>query len=271
MNRTNHYITDVMKNVFASPERREQFEGDLRTHIAERMENGESEVEVLKKMGEPHDVAGEFMAEANIRFAGFWERLLAFILDIHICLGIGGIMFLLFYMIPHTLLKTVIETPIVMIPNDPYGSFPATVLQIVLVAFLGLSIIGAILFYFPAMEALFGWTVGKWLLRLRVLRDSIQKINLGHAILRRLSLYFEFLAIDAMFIPFTQKKQRAFDLIAKTVVIRETYVKWSWIRTVVIIFILVVLPVIVLWLLHSQLLTIRMLPTPLHIHKPIIL
>ena len=39
--------------------------------------------------------------------------------------------------------------------------------------------------------------------------------------MRRLSLFFEMLWIDALFIPFTDKKQRALDIIAKTIVARE--------------------------------------------------
>jgi uncharacterized RDD family membrane protein YckC len=39
--------------------------------------------------------------------------------------------------------------------------------------------------------------------------------------LRRISMYIKILTIDALFIPFNEKKQRAFDMVAKTVVIYE--------------------------------------------------
>lgn len=46
-------------------------------------------------------------------------------------------------------------------------------------------------------------------------------IGYREAFLRRLSFYFDFIVLDALFIPFTAKRQRAFDIIARTVVIQE--------------------------------------------------
>ena len=39
--------------------------------------------------------------------------------------------------------------------------------------------------------------------------------------LRRLSYDFEIQPVDALFIPFTEKRQRAFDIVARTVVVHE--------------------------------------------------
>ena len=36
-----------------------------------------------------------------------------------------------------------------------------------------------------------------------------------------MSFYFEFLVLDALFVPFTDKKQRALDIVSKTVVVKE--------------------------------------------------
>ena len=46
-------------------------------------------------------------------------------------------------------------------------------------------------------------------------------MSLEEAFLRRISMYLKILTIDALFIPFNAKKQRAFDMVAKTVVIYE--------------------------------------------------
>jgi uncharacterized RDD family membrane protein YckC len=84
-----------------------------------------------------------------------------------------------------------------------------------------LAAVGFILLYFPLLEARFGQTLGKRLFRLRVLREDGLPIGYKEAILRRLSFYFEFIFIDALFIPFTTKRQRALDIVARTVVVRD--------------------------------------------------
>ena len=73
----------------------------------------------------------------------------------------------------------------------------------------------------PLLEGLFGRTPGKRLSRLRVVRDGGVAIGMKEAFLRRISMYLKILTIDALFIPFNAKKQRAFDMVAKTVVIHE--------------------------------------------------
>jgi uncharacterized RDD family membrane protein YckC len=59
------------------------------------------------------------------------------------------------------------------------------------------------------------------LLGLRVLREDGLPINYMEAFLRRISYYFEVLPVDALFIPFTSKRQRAFDIVARTIVVRQ--------------------------------------------------
>jgi uncharacterized RDD family membrane protein YckC len=261
MNQVDHYIADVMKNVFASKERKEQFEGDLRAHIEEKVAAGESLPEVLKKMGEPEAVAGEFMAGTEVKLAGFWVRLLAFLLDMHICLAVGALLFLFLYMAPHKIMISIFQPDLVapMCPADIATVIQKNIIRVILLVFFGLSFAGVMLLYFPAMEALFGWTLGKRLLRLRVIKERIAKINLGDAILRRLSFYFDILLVDALFIPFTKQKQRAFDIIAKTLVIRETYLKMDWTSYAAIILIMVALPLAIAWIFLAKLVTMNVL------------
>jgi uncharacterized RDD family membrane protein YckC len=83
-------------------------------------------------------------------------------------------------------------------------------------------LVGGILLYFPILEGRFGQTVGKRTLGLRVLKENGLPIGYKEAFLRRISYYLEGgLVIDALFIPCTQKRQRAFDIVARTIVIRE--------------------------------------------------
>jgi uncharacterized RDD family membrane protein YckC len=77
------------------------------------------------------------------------------------------------------------------------------------------------IFYFPILESHFGTTVGKRLMGLKVRTEEGARIGLGAAFLRRLSFYFEILVLDSVFVPFTEKRQRAFDIVARTVVVRD--------------------------------------------------
>jgi uncharacterized RDD family membrane protein YckC len=74
--------------------------------------------------------------------------------------------------------------------------------------------------FFPIAEGRFGQTLGKRLLGLRVLKESGLAIGYKEAFLRRIPFYFRFAVLDALFVPFTAKKQRAFDLVARTVVVK---------------------------------------------------
>ena len=65
------------------------------------------------------------------------------------------------------------------------------------------------------------FTVVKRLLGLRVLKETGLPIGYKEAFLRRLSLYLEIIAVDALFILFTARRQRAFDIVARTIVIHE--------------------------------------------------
>ena len=80
---------------------------------------------------------------------------------------------------------------------------------------------GAYLGYFVCMHGWFGWTVGKRLMKIRVVSEDGGPISLGAAFIRRLPFYFELIWLDGIFALFTEKKQRAFDIVAKTLVVRE--------------------------------------------------
>ena len=65
-----------------------------------------------------------------------------------------------------------------------------------------------------------GQTLGKYLLGLRVVRESGARISIGQAVVRQLPLFFEIFWVDALFALFTDKSQRAFELLSKTRVVR---------------------------------------------------
>ncbi len=216
MKPVDRYIQDVMASVFAAPGERERFEADLRAHFTDAKERGETPPRIIRDMGKPEDVAAAFNGERSMQFAGFWERLVAFVGDFGVMLAL-----------------LVIPAAAVLALFGRWGVDGGRALGVtVTLVAAGVAFVGLALFYFPLLEWRFGKTFGKHLMRIRVVRESGAPIGLGQAFVRRLSYYFEMLVIDALFIPFTDKKQRALDIIAKTVVAREPGEQapwWSWV------------------------------------------
>jgi uncharacterized RDD family membrane protein YckC len=61
-----------------------------------------------------------------------------------------------------------------------------------------------------------GQTVGKRLVGIRVVRETGARISLGQAIVRQLPVFLQVFWIDVMFTLFTERSQRAFELLSKT-------------------------------------------------------
>ncbi len=223
MKPVDRYIQDVLDNVLATPEDAERLEADLRAHFAEAESRGEAPSQIIDHMGQPEDVAAAFNAERDVPYAGFWQRVVAFT-------GDCGLLLALF--LPPLSVAAVAAR---FMPDGEIsigGANGATpigwVVALVLVA---LAMFGIFVFYFPILEARFGKTFGKHLLRIRVVRENGAQISLGQAFVRRLSLFFKLTIPDALFVPFTDKRQRALDIIAKTVVVREPGEQapgWAW-------------------------------------------
>ena len=214
------YIDDVMRHVFAAEEDRERLEADLHSHFSEAEAEGRAPREIIEGLGTPEEVATAFNAERPILYASFWQRLVAFIGDfgLLVCLTVPALSLVF-------LMGVVGEEP-----GD------VSVLWLIVCGLLFLALLGLGIFYFPLLEAHFGKTLGKHLMRIRVVRENGAPIGLGQAFVRRLSLYFEMLWIDALFIPFTDKRQRALDIVAKTIVAREPGESAPWWAYIVCLF-----------------------------------
>ena len=207
MKYVDRYVQQVMDLVYAPESDRARLEADLRASFEQGLAEGATEAAVRQRLGTPEEVAEAFMAEVEMEYAGFWERVAAFFADMALfvvasmpLLAVGFLLQLL---------------------NDGEALKVSGIVVIAAIAAIGLVAAGVFIFYFPLLEHHFGATFGKRLMGLHVRTETGAKIGLGAAFLRRISMYFEFLALDALFVPFTQKKQRAFDIVAKTVVVRD--------------------------------------------------
>jgi uncharacterized RDD family membrane protein YckC len=69
-------------------------------------------------------------------------------------------------------------------------------------------------------EARYSRTIGKHLFGLRVVRESGTRISAGQAVVRNLPIFLQVFWLDALFALFTDRRQRAFEMLAKTIVVR---------------------------------------------------
>lgn len=203
------YIHDVLIKIQAPPGERKSIEFDLRNHLQDlRDELGEefSPEAIMERMGTPEEVAAEFMSNIELRYAGFVVRAAAFLIDMAACFAVSAFLVLpAFFFSDSSAIKFSVTGSI-------FGLFAFSAI----VAAAGLMIL-----YFPILEGRYGTTLGKHLLSLHVVMENGAPIGYKEAFLRRIPYYFEFLAIDMLFIFFTEKNQRAFDMIARTVVIKN--------------------------------------------------
>lgn len=208
MNTTEKYVHDVMRNVPAPARDRQRIETDLRAHLAEAAAAGQPPDAVVARMGRPEEVAAEFMSTVPMVYAGFLPRTLAFLVDVALGTLLAGSLFALGVVFAS------------LVPQDGASRSLLATLWIILNIASWVAAGALALAYFPLLEGRFGQTPGKRLLGLRVIKENGLPIGYKEAIIRRLSLFFEIWPFDAAFILFTEKRQRAFDIVAKTVVVR---------------------------------------------------
>jgi uncharacterized RDD family membrane protein YckC len=209
-NLADQYVQKVMDLIYGPEADRARIETDLKSHLQEGLAGGEDMAALVERMGNPRQVAAEFMQEVPLVYAGFWRRLAAFLVDMIVIILFGGLAAVLTISLSN------------VVPQHPLGLLE-NILGGIVILFVLISAnacIAIILVYFPLLEGRFGQTLGKRLFGLVVRSEDGLPAGYGKAILRRISFYFEILPIDALFIPFNPKHQRGFDILARTIVVR---------------------------------------------------
>jgi uncharacterized RDD family membrane protein YckC len=199
------FISDVLSKVPHGP-RREQIETDLRAHLGERIEHGHSVDEAIQQFGDPDILAESYLASIPLVSGSFMSRVAAKLIDV-----------------PAVFLSSCvvlyIAWKLVGTPGEPF--WPGIVRRdnpLIFAICIGMLVV-VFPGYFIAAEYLTDQTLGKHVLGLRVVRESGARISLGQACVRQIPLIASFFIIDAIFALFTEKKQRAFELISKTRVV----------------------------------------------------
>ncbi len=223
-------LKEIMRNTNVDVKGKEEIEKELRSTYYEAAETAArargattvttADVKTAKEdMGSPSETA-ECLTKSyagTLRRAGFWPRLAAFIIDNVIMVAAAMIL-----MVPMFAVLMAIDAPTTAatpLAGSPlwvqvlaFGLMFATMISVIIVAFG----------YYIVLEGHFGYTVGKYLLGLRVLKTDGTKAGYKEALLRNLSKYINnLILIDTliMLIFFNKEKQRGFDKIANTMVV----------------------------------------------------
>jgi uncharacterized RDD family membrane protein YckC len=185
------YIDRVITQLPRETSLREQVAMELRSHIAERVEHGNTVEEALRQLGDPVALAESYLSAVPLIPVSFWRRAAAKLLDGAVYVAVCA------------------PLVVLMLYRSHFGA--AVWVAVLLLA------IGA--FYSLVAEYLYGKTLGKHWLGLRVVRESGARISFGQSVVRQLPVFLEVFWIDVLFALFTEKHQRAFEVLSKTRVV----------------------------------------------------
>jgi uncharacterized RDD family membrane protein YckC len=189
------YINRVLDFLPPGTPARDHIATELRGHVAERLASGQRLEDVLSQLGDPLALAESYLAAVPLRSAPFGRRVVAKLVDIGLVLAI---------MLPVICLSFFV---------GPEAARPV----VLLVGVLGSSLLAAA--YLVLAESRDGQTIGKRLMGLRAVRESGARISLGQAVVRQVPMFLQMYWIDVLFALFTDKHQRAFELLSKTRVV----------------------------------------------------
>jgi uncharacterized RDD family membrane protein YckC len=198
---TDMYLDQVLAHLPRTTPNRQQIALELRGHIQERLATGQPLADVLRQLGDPATLAASYLSGVPQAAADFGPRVMAKVVDLLGLLVVVGILAALAWLSPHG------------------GVRFALLCAAVLVAGFGFAA------YTIVAEWRNGQTFGKRRYGLFVVQESGEPITLGQSAVRQLSLVFQVFWIDAMFALFTERRQRAFELLSKTRVVRTDVVQ----------------------------------------------
>ena len=196
------YLSQVLSKLPAG-HLRTQIAMDLRSHIAERVERGHSVEEAIRQLGDPAALAESYLSAVPLVPAPHLRRAAAKFVDL----------FFPFAFAAGMAAMVVLGMP-QRFARGPLGD--AVVMFAAAFVLAGLSLYFV---YLVIAESQAGQTLGKRLFGLRVVTESGTRIGIGQAFLRQVPVFLQIFMIDALFALFTDKRQRAFEMLTKTRVV----------------------------------------------------
>ena len=193
---TDLFLAQVLAHLPPTTPRRQQIALELRSHIEERLAGGQPLDEILGQLGDPATLAESYLSGLPLEPAGFGSRLVAKVVDVLALVLVVAVLFGLAWLNPKAGVTDI---------------FVVVAIAVAAFGFVGYTIWA---------EWRTGQTLGKRRQGLLVVQESGAPITLGQSFVRQLSLLFQIFWIDAMFALFTERRQRAFELLSKTRVVQ---------------------------------------------------
>lgn len=191
------YVKQVLSHILRGPVR-DQIEAELRGHIADRVERGGSVEDAIRQFGDPRALAESYLAAVPMRKPPHVRRALAKIVDLALVFLLPGCVFILWW------------TTAAHEPSEPVWIAFATGY----VVSLGFAC------WYPILAEYFtGQSLGKRLFGLQVVTEKGARIGIGQAIVRQLPIFLQVFTIDWLFALFTDRRQRAFEMLTRTRVV----------------------------------------------------
>ncbi len=164
--------------------------------------------------------AASIITDIRPHYAGFLERLIAWIIDMIILALINGIVIGILVAI------WIFSAIIPGVTEKTLGQNPGSFISIFLGAYLVIVVVSIIItwLYYALMESSrHQGTLGKIILHLRVTNLNGDRISFGRATLRFIGRFFCHITfgIGYLLIIFTEKKQGLHDMIASTLVMQD--------------------------------------------------
>jgi uncharacterized RDD family membrane protein YckC len=199
MKTADDYIDRVLDQMPGATPLRSQIALELRGHFAERAANGQPVDDIARQLGDPARLAESYLSAVPLESAPFWRRAIAKMVDV-LTLIVADL---------------IVALPLVwLVWGSSYEAFLVWVPVLALVATNVLFLV-----YTVVAESRWGQTLGKYLLDVRAVRESGARVSVGQAFVRHLPVFLQVFAVDAAFALFTEKNQRAFELLSKTRVV----------------------------------------------------
>jgi uncharacterized RDD family membrane protein YckC len=215
-----NYLKEFERWTAGPPERRKALSAEFAEHLREAEAAGELG-STLNRLGPPRDAAKAFAAGRELRPAPLGRRIGAFLLDCAIpALVVGAVVAI------GTALSASSEATEGLVEFGRDLAEERTpiwgALQVFAVVIVGLAglwwVVGLTI-----MEWRYGRTPGKAMTGLRVVSEDGIALSFGQAVVRRLTLVFSgpLQLIDWVFALFDDRRQRAVEKLARTMVIRD--------------------------------------------------
>lgn len=205
MRTEDQFVREVLEQVPPGSQRH-RIEMDIRASIAERVEHGQSVDAAIEQFGDARVLAESYLEGVELKNAGFFDRVAAKLVDFFVIYGTGAALV-------YALWQFMGNGSRALWPTSGAAVEPAFVFACVIIAVVLCPA------YFVLAEFHTGQTLGKAMMGLHVVRESGARISFVQSLVRQLPLAANILVLDSIFVLFTEKNQRAFELISKTRVV----------------------------------------------------